>query len=308
MAILLNNNGYGNRPWQHELSQLMPDQQIHIYPDIPDREAISYALVWDHPDGDLATYPNLRAILSLGAGVEHLTRDPDLPDLPIIRLSDPTVAADMARHSLFWVLNFQRGYRQYHAQQDQKLWQRHDPLPAHDFAVAILGLGRIGRTVASLVQQAGFPVLGWDLSASSEAGIESYTGLTGLNKMLGKTRLLINCLPLTNDTEHLIDKAFLARLPNQAFLVNISRGAVVDSQAVVQALQSGQLAGAALDAFEQEPLAEDSLLWSVPNLHITPHMSGATYARSAAKVVAENIQRMEQGKAPFPLYDRAQGF
>ncbi|RED48567.1 2-hydroxyacid dehydrogenase [Aestuariispira insulae] len=308
MTILLNNNGYGNACWAREITQLLPDMSVHVYPDIPDPMAIRYALVWDHPDGDLQRYPNLRAILSLGAGVEHLTRDPDLPNVPVIRLADPAVARDMAHHSLYWVLNFHRHYHRYATQQPQKHWQRHQASAPADFQVGVLGLGQIGQTVARTIAGNGYAVSGWDLSEKHLPQIACHHGGDALAGFLTGLDLVINCLPLTPATAGMIDDDFLARLPEGAFLVNISRGGVIDHDALLGVLDRGYLAAAALDAFETEPLPETSPLWQHDGIHITPHMSGATYARSAARIVAENIHRLERGETPYPLYDRRRGF
>ncbi|MTI09859.1 2-hydroxyacid dehydrogenase [Curvivirga aplysinae] len=310
MAVLLNNNGYGNQAWMEELPRLLPnDLPIYEYPDIPDKEDITYALVWDHPKGDLATYPNLKAVLSLGAGVEHLAEDNSLPDnLPIIRLVDPAVADDMAMHSLYWCMNFHRHYHIYQEQQIKKHWERYPCKPAEDFKVGILGLGNIGSVVGQKVGQNGYQTLGWDLSRKTIQDIETYHGLDQLTDFLENLDVLVNCLPLTSDTTNMIDGNFLSKMKQGSFLINISRGAIIKDQDLLSKLDEGHIAAAALDAFIEEPLPNDNPFWSHPKVHVTPHMSGATYARSAAKVLVNNINRLEKGKAAFPLYDRQKGF
>lgn len=308
MSILLNNNGYGNYAWQKEISALLPDMPIYVYPCIPDRKVVRYALVWDHPDGDLKSYPNLQAILSLGAGVEHLTRDPELPDLPIVRLSDPSVARDMGLHSLYWVLNFHRNYHLYAAQQKNRQWQRHEACAPDEFQVGVLGLGQIGTEVAQTISRNGYAVSGWDHGKKHLPGVTSHHGEAGLPTFMERLNVIINCLPLTPTTKGMIDASFLKRLPDNAFLINISRGGVICHEGLISALETGLLAGAALDAFDQEPLPSDSALWHHRGIHVTPHMSGATYAKTAAKVVAANIRRLEDGQDPFPLYDPDRGY
>ncbi len=308
MSILLNNNGYGSTAWADEIGTLLPGFPVHIYPDIPDRNSIRYALVWDHPHGDLASYPNLRAILSLGAGVEHLTADPDLPDLPIIRLSDPAVARDMGLHCLYWVLNFHRHYHRYTRQQKDRHWCRHDCPSPENFRVGIMGLGLIGTQVSKTIARNGYATSGWNLGEKQLPDISCHHGESELRQFLSGLDLLVNCLPLTSTTRDLIDRSVLEQLPRGSFLVNISRGAVINHTDLLTSLDAGHLAGAALDAFDEEPLPATSRLWIHEKVHVTPHMSGATYAASAAKIVAANINRLERGEQPFPLYDRLRGY
>lgn len=302
MAILLNNNGFENQPWVDVWKTLLPDLPVHIYPDIPDTAAIKYAAVWNHPLGDLQNYPNLKAILVLGAGMESIDADPSLPDVPIVRLVDPAVGDDMAQYVLYWVMHFQRGYEQYRMQSQYKQWQRQPRILPSDFKVSVLGLGLIGEKIATEISKLGFAAQAWSRSEKDVDGVRCFNGDQGLNQMLGNTNVLVNCLPLKPDTEQLINKLLLAKLPQASYFINVSRGKVVNENDLLEALNSKQLAAAALDCFTEEPLPESSPFWQQPNVFITPHMSGATYAESAAKVVAENILRLEKGEQAFPLY------
>lgn len=308
MAILLNNNGYGNESWLKELPNHLSDMPIYCYPDIPDKAEIKYALVWDHPKGDLLNYPNLEAILSLGAGVEHLVEDPDLPDLPIVRLIDPAVANDMAMHALYWVISFHRHYYVYQGQQNSQHWQRYECKPVDEFSVGILGLGNIGTVVAQKIAKNGYDAYGWDLSDKTIPDVKTFAMQRQLKDFLSGIDVLINCLPLTSETEGMINMSFMKDMKAGSFLINISRGAILNEEDLMVQLDEGHLAGAALDATTLEPLPKTSPLWTHPNIHITPHMSGATYARSAARTLAENIKRLETGQLPTPLYDKVRGY
>lgn len=304
MAILLNNGGFENQPWVDVWKKLLPDMPVYIYPDIPNPSAIKYAAVWNHPKGDLQNYPNLKAILVLGAGMEAIDADPCLPDVPIVRLVDPAVGDDMAQYVLYWVMHFQRGYERYRSQNLNKQWQRQPRILPADFKVSVLGLGLIGEKIATEVSKLGFAAQAWSRSEKNVEGVQCYSGEQGLDEILSNTNVLVNCLPLKPNTEELINKLLLDKLPKESYFINVSRGKVVNENDLLGALNSKQLAAAALDCFVEEPLPESSLFWQQPNVHITPHMSGATYAESAAKVVAENILRLERGKQAFPLYNR----
>ncbi len=303
MAILLNNHGYDNASWQAALAELMPDQQVFLFADMtPERrQQIEYALVWDHPPGDLAAYPNLRAVHLLGAGTEAVDADPAMPDVPVLRLVDPQVLEDMARYALYWVLHFHRRFGVYADQQSRAHWERHNLCASDEFPVLVLGLGMVGKTVAGRLADNGYKVLGWDRNSVTLPDIDCFSA-DDLKAALPQSRMIINCLPLTPDTRHMINAGLLSQLPAETVLVNISRGEVLAEADVIAALAEGRLSRAVLDAFSIEPLPADSPLWRHPDIHITPHMSGATYARSAAKLVVDNIHRIEQGEQPFPLH------
>jgi len=308
MAILLNNNSAsGNAEWQKALASQLPGMPVYTYPNIPDPEAVRYALVWNHPKGDLKRYPNLRSILSLGAGMEHLLSDPELPEVPLVSLGDPAMAREMSNYALYWVMNAHRHYPQYRNQQNNQYWQPLDVTPAERFNVVVLGLGRIACEVARTVQQAGFDVKAWDFKPKSAEGIDTYSSTEALPALLKPVDVVICCLALNSRSEQLINAAFLKLMPRKSHLVNISRGAIVDENALLQALDKVQISSAALDVFSAEPLPKESRLWRHPKVAITPHIAGPTQPETAVKVIATNILRMEQGELPEPVFDRSRG-
>lgn len=307
MTILLNNQGGDNASWARELASLLPDLPIAVYPEITDVEAIRYAVVWGHPFGDLKRYPQLRGIFSLGAGMEHLLNDPELPDVPLVSLGDPAMGQDMANYALYWVIDYHRHLQHYREEQTKQHWQRLETLPAKTFNVLVLGLGRIGRQVTRLIQQAGYNVSGWDFSEKAVDGLRTLSGHDALAELLPTTDVVVSCLALNERSYQLIDIGFLAQLPRGSHIVNISRGDIVDEQALLTALDNGQLNGAALDVFSVEPLPAEHRLWTHPKVNITPHMAGPTHISSGAEVIAGNIRRMERGEAPEPVFDRSRG-
>ncbi len=302
MTILLNNNSGENQSWADALRAHLPEMKVQIYPDITDISAIKYAVVWHHPLGDLIRYPNLKAILVLGAGMDHIDQEPSLPNVPVVRLIDPTVGDEMSQYVLYWVMHFQRGYELYRSQQAQKQWQRHMRPFSKDYCVSVLGAGLIGRFVAERLALNGFVVQSWSRSHKVIDSVVSFSGEHGLSDMLTSTDVLVNCLPLNDATRNLLDSRTLSILPIGASLINLSRGAVIDDQALVDLLDSGHIANAALDTFTVEPLPENSPYWGRENVFITPHMSGSTYPFLASRVIADNIQRVERGEQPFPIY------
>lgn len=308
MAILLNNQGYDDTAWAERLGELLPEHPLYIFSQLDDNAlhtiapAIEYAVIWNHPAGDLQRYPNLRGILLLGAGTDHIDADNSVPDCPIVRLIDPAVLNDMALYTLYWVIDLQRQFSAYRLQQQQRHWQRHDACQPHDLNITVLGLGAVGKTVAQRLCDNGFSARGWDRNLRQIAGVSCHQGETALATLLTDTDILVNCLPLTPVTRGFINTERLQLLPQGAALINISRGEIVDDQALLDALDCQQLRRAVLDTFALEPLPQDSPYWAHPRIDITPHISGATYARSAATLIADNIHRIENGETPFPLH------
>lgn len=307
MTILLNNQGGDSAPWANALSPLLPDLPVVVYPEITDVGSIRYAAVWDHPFGDLKRYPNLRGVFSLGAGMEHLLNDPELPDVPLVSLGDPAMAQDMANYALYWVIDYHRHLQHYRQDQKKQHWQRLETLPASTFNVLVLGLGRIGQQVTRLIQQAGYSVSGWDFSPKTTDGLLTFSGHDALADLLPTADVVVSCLALNERSHQLIDADFLAQLPRGSHVVNISRGGIVDESALLAALDSGQLNGAALDVFSVEPLPAEHRLWTHPKVNVTPHMAGPTHISSAVEVIAGNIRRMERGELPEPVFDRRRG-
>ena len=307
MAILLNNSGSDNSQWQAALAELLPDMPVYTYPDIPNTDSIQYALVWNHPQGDLQQYKNLRCILSLAAGMEHLMNDANLPDVPMVSLGDPAMSRDMANYALYWVMDIHRNYDHYRDQQQQQNWQRIDTEMTSEFSVLVLGLGRIATLVSQTIQQAGYRVKAWDFKNKQAEGIDTFAGNEALSALLPEADVVVSCLALNDRSEQLIDNKFLSKMSDHASIINISRGAIIDEAALMTALNRGHLQRAVMDVFAVEPLPTGHELWSHPKVRVTPHMSGPTYARSAARVIVDNIKRMENGQNPEPIFDRSRG-
>lgn len=308
MTILLNNHGYDNESWRREISRQLPELPVKIFGEPIDPDEVAYAMVWNHPAGDLRRYPNLKAIFSLGAGAEHFVADTSLPDVPVILLADPAVARDMAAHVLYWVLTFHRRYADYRAQQKERVWNRKSIVPTAQFRVGIFGLGRIGTEVASRIRDFGYAVSGWDGSQRQIESVDCYSGMDTLSEFLDSTHVIVNALPLSPKTRHFLDAGIFAGMRQGGFFINISRGAVVHDDGLLDALDSGHLAGAALDAFAEEPLPTEHRYWSHPRVFVTPHMSGATFPSSAVAVIANNVRRLERGLEVYPLFSREAGY
>lgn len=279
--------------WIDALSAVLPNEQIllpqHIEPH--QRTRVELAIV-ANPDVKLLNqYPNIIWLHSLWAGVETLLNQLNHSDVKIVRLVDPNLALTMAEAVLAWTMYLHRDIPTYHSQQLAQQWIQHRVCLAKDLNVSVLGAGALSITAMEKLQLVGYKVRCWSRSAKQLDGIESYIGEAGLQSMLAKTDILVNLLPLTNATHHMLNETVLARLPQGAKLINFSRGAIIDTPALLKLLDNNHLSHAVLDVFEQEPLPIDSPLWRHRKITVLPHISAPTSIASAAKIVADNIKQ-----------------
>ena len=275
-----------------------------------DVNEVEFAVVWKHPRGILKKYPNLKAILSLGAGVDHIISDPDLPEgLPIVRLVDKKLTHEMCLHALHWVLHFHSDQYLYRSQQLKRQWIQQSSIQTEDRTIGIMGLGNIGRSIGELLVTQSFNVIGWGANQkSSLTDIKYYYGQDQLSDFLGRTNILINVLPLTSDTTNIITKKELSLLPKDSFIINIGRGGIINEDDLLTLLGEGHIKAAALDVFTQEPLPENNSLWDHPSVYITPHIAGQSNPNSAGQTISENIHRIQKGELPYPIYSRTNGY
>ncbi|MCA3131135.1 MAG: 2-hydroxyacid dehydrogenase [Betaproteobacteria bacterium] len=296
------------QPWREALARALPALPFHVWPQVPAPEAVHYTLVWKPPRGWHRQFPNLRAILSLGAGVDALLEDPDLPAVPITRLVDGGLARQMAEYALYAVLHFHRRMPEYARQQRARQWRILEPNAVEDSVVGVLGLGVLGAEAARLVAAAGFPVCGWSRTPRRIPGVDGLWGEDGLAALQRRARIVVNFLPLTPATRGLLDARFFSRLQPGACLVNVARGAHLVEADLLAALDGGHLGGAMLDVFAEEPLPPGHPFWTHPRVVLTPHVAGITLAAEAAAQVIQNLRRLEAGEPPQGVVDRSAGY
>ena len=312
MSILLASTDFWEdmEVWSSGLQEAMPEMDIKVYPDEGDVNDIEYAVVWKHPRGILKKYPNLKAILSLGAGVDHIISDSELPKgLPIVRLVDKKLTHEMYLHSLHWVLHFHSDQYLYRIQQQSREWIQQSSVQSEDRTIGIMGLGNIGKAIGDSLVNLDFKVIGWGARPKNSTGeIEYYYGHEQLSEFLSQTDILINILPLTENTKNILTKNELKFLPKGSFIINIGRGGIINENDLLSFLNSGHINAAALDVFAQEPLPENNSLWGHSSVYITPHIAGQSNPGSAAKTIAENIRLIEKGESPYPIYSLNSGY
>src|SRR5258708_7713491 len=286
MAILFRSTPAAIARWRPLLARLMPQHEIRFWPELGDPAAIEYALVWQPEPGLLARLPNLKLIVGLGAGVDHLLRDPELPrHLPIMRLVDPYMTEAMSEFVTLQVLRLHRQDLDYLAQQHAGEWRELEQKNAAERPVGILGFGTLGQDAGRKLKSLGFPVAGWSRSAKAVAGFETHAGMAGLDALVAGSEILVCLLPLTAATEGILNAGLLARLPHGAGLVNAGRGGHLVEAGLFPALDSRQLSAVALDVFRDEHYPPAHPVWPHPRLSVTPHFTPDTHPPTAPAII-----------------------
>jgi len=311
-TILLAISGWEPKAWLDRFRAEANGRSVRLAPDIGDAAAIDYACVWKQPAGLLTSLPNLKAIFSLGAGVDHLLADPTLPDVPIARIVDPDLTLRMTGYIVLHVLLHQRKMKLYETQQCERVW--HDLLeaPPTGVRVGILGMGVLGSAAAAALVPLGFKVAGFSQSSKQTPGIEGYAGEAQLDAFLARTDILVCLLPLTAKTRGFLRHELFRKLAGGALggavLINAGRGGLQVEADILRALDDGTLAGASLDVFEEEPLPKTDPLWRHPKVYVTPHNAATSDPNALVKNVIDQIDRFERGLPLMHLVDRRRGY
>ena len=309
MTVLFCSDSDSPDPWRQAFARAFPSMPFRVWPDTGPLGEIRYALIWRPPAGMLASLPNLKAILVLGAGVDSALDDPTIPmHVPVMRLLGAGMQAPMAEYAHYAVLHFQRHMQAYPQQQREAIWRRIPWKLAGDWPVGVMGLGVIGGFVAQRLAACGYPVAGWARAPRLLGGVEVFAGRDQLPAFLARSRVVINVLPLTSETGGILDAAAFSAMQRGSYVVNIGRGAHVVDADLIAALDSGQLGGAMLDVFREEPLPASHPFWSHPKVIVTPHAAAPTIVDAAERQIIGNVERMERGEPPLGVVDRAKGY
>lgn len=307
-TVFFNSDLDDPQAWQATLQATLPDLDFIIGPTCDRPEAVDVALVWTPPPQGLHAFPNLKAVLSLGAGVDQL-RLAELDTLiPVARLIDETLTQRMVEYCLTAVFHFHRHMHLHAANQAQRQWTFIAPVSASSRRVLVLGLGELGSAVAKALVQQGFQVTGWSRRSKQITGAHCCHGEDALAQALVTCDVVINLLPLTAQTTGLLNRDFFSRLRPQACLVQVGRGGHLVEADLLAALDQGQLAGALLDVFGIEPLPVSHPFWVHPLLRLTPHVASLSDPAQSATTVVENIRRAMRGEALQHAIDRSVGY
>ncbi|NGO52014.1 2-hydroxyacid dehydrogenase [Allomesorhizobium camelthorni] len=308
--ILLSVTGFNPQRWQELLSV---DREVMLAPDGPNDPSITYAVVWKQRPNLLAGLPNLRAIFSIGAGVDHIFTDPTVPDVPIVRVVAENLTQYMTEYVTWRVLDHHRQGMLYRAQQRKKIWHEPPQRPANDISVGIMGLGQLGRAAAQALLALGFRVNGWGRTDRPMAGVTTFSGDGGLIPFLNATDILVVLLPLTPATQGIVNYGLLRELRRRnglggAVLINAGRGRLQRDADILRALEDGTLKEASLDVFEVEPLPRTSPLWAHPRVFVTPHAAATSDPAHLAAPMLEQMDAYERGEPLHNLVNREAGY
>lgn len=294
MAILLIPANFNPNLWLQSLKHYDPTLTIHIWPAVPDPEEIEFAVVWRYPSGELLKYPNLKCISSMGAGVDHIMSDSQRPKIPVVRIVDDCLSRDMAQYIVLSTLNYMRDFDYYHEAQLAHQWR--PKIYNNNTIVGVMGLGEMGYHSILCLHQLGINVIGWSRTPKQIKHIKTYAGDEQFSEFLKQTNILICLLPLTSKTKQILNHKSFNLLPKGAYIINAARGEHLAERDLLQALASGQIAGACLDVFNDEPLPANHPFWSHQKIRITPHIASVTNPLSAAKQVVENYHRLKNNQ------------
>ncbi len=308
MAILVVSPGRDPKVWVRELRLQLPKEEVHTWTEDleVDKEKIDYAISWKHPFGLYKDYPNLKVIASMGAGVDHITGDPDIPeDITVTRIVDEQLTTDMSEFVLSLIMSYLKNISYHHCNDswEHKIYQR-----IEDAHVGILGLGILGSGLAEVLRKNDFKVSGWSNSEKNMEGISSFYGKDQLPDFLKNVNILVCLLPLTPETEGILNKDLFKQLPEDAYVINVARGEHLVEEDLLEMVQKGHLSGASLDVFRTEPLPPDHAFWKELKIRITPHIASITDPRKVVPQVVENYRRLNEGKELKNVVPREKGY
>ncbi len=294
--------------WATMFAAAMPELDMRFLPDIGDPADIRYLAAWTLPPGLIETLPNLDVLFSIGAGVDQFDLSQVPPQVTIVRLIEPNLAAAMAEYVAMAVLALHRDLYDYADQQRGGVWRELPQVPASARRVGIAGLGQMGSAALDALRPFGFALSGWSRSPRTLPGVTCFHGEAGLRDFAAQTDILVSLLPLTPATRGILGRDLFARMPKGAAIVSAGRGGHLDADALVAALDAGQLSRAILDVTPVEPLPAGDPLWHHPRVVVTPHVAAATDNEGSGKAVLANIRRHRAGEPMLGIVPRQRGY
>jgi glyoxylate/hydroxypyruvate reductase A len=315
MTLLLHLADFNERSWADRFAAALPGRRVVLRTDDYDPQEIEYIFIWKPKPEAFDGLTNLKAVLSLGAGVDALLRHPRLPaGVPIVRFMDEDLTQRMSDYVLQNVLLHQRLATRFNRDQAERRWSQLYPAPAWDASVGIMGLGQLGQDAIRHLKVFGYKLRGWSRTKKEIEGVETFSGDDQFEAFLSGTDILVNLLPLTPETHGILNYETFRKLKRGGLdgtgpvIVNAARGGHQKEADIVRALEDGTLGAASLDVFEVEPLPQESPLWAMDNVYITPHIAAASSERTGVAYFSKVIKDHEQG-LPLPnVVDVTRGY
>ena len=304
MAVLFTSTSERGEIFAERFTQVLPD--LPFYKDVAtDPALVEYLIAWTAPDNLAEIFPNLKVIFSVGAGVDQFDLDSLPSQVEVVRMLEPGIREQMREYITLATLGLHRDLPLYIAQQKGVVWNQALNVPASERRIGVMGLGQLGQTALDALKPFGFKLAAWSRTPKDLTGVEIFTNLTAF---LARTDILICLLPLTGETEGILNEDLFRGLPEGAALIHAGRGKQLDSEALLCALEAGHLSAAWLDVTNPEPLPETSDLWRHPSVVITPHVACQTRAHDGADHVIAGIRAHRKGKPMPGLVDRKKGY
>ncbi|HEY1149550.1 MAG TPA: glyoxylate/hydroxypyruvate reductase A [Pseudoduganella sp.] len=310
MRILLHRADGKTEPWIKDFARHLPEAEVVVWQPGVKAAPCDYAIVWSPPEAMLRELSEVKAIFLTGAGADAILKfEQEIShDIPIIRLGDAGMGVQMAEYVSHAVLRYFRRLDEYDTQARAGVW---DQLPHHhkeDFAVGVLGMGVLGMRVIHALKEFGFPVRGWSRTEKHVDGVQCFHGPEGLDTFLRGSNAVVCMLPLTPETNNVLNRGNMLKLPQGAYIINVARGAHVNEPDLLNLIKSGHIAGATLDVFRNEPLPMQHPFWQEPRVTITPHIAALTLRRESVQQIAGKIRRLEKGEPVADVINRLHGY
>jgi glyoxylate/hydroxypyruvate reductase A len=293
-------------PWLGGLRAALPGAAVEVWQ--PGAPQADHAVVWAPPQQFLDEQQALKGLFNIGAGVDALLKLRLPPGVKVVRLDDAGMSVQMAEYVCHAVIRHFREFDGYEADVRAGRWSYRKPRERKDFPVGVMGLGVLGERVARALRVFEFPVHGWSRTPKAIEGVVTHSGEVGFQTFLSNVRVLVNLLPLTADTQDILNRKTLGALKPGAYLVNVARGAHLVEGDLLALLESGQMAGATLDVFRTEPLPAGHPLWSHPKITVTPHTSARTLRDESIAQIAGKIRALEAGQPVAGVVDPVRGY
>ena len=295
--------------WVKLMQRLLPGWDIVTMDAVTDPSKVHYAVVWRPRTGDIARFPNLKAIVSVGAGIDHVLADAELPQgVPIIRTVGQDLTQRMLEYVALHVLRHHRDMPRQLLAQTERDWHSIVVPVAPNRVVGVMGLGNLGSAAARVLSQIGFATRGWSKSPKTIDGVETFTGKEGLTPFLSGCEILVNMLPLTSATTGILNADLFAELPKGACVINCARGQHLVDDDLLAALDTGHIKQATLDVFHTEPLPSDHPFWTHPAITVTPHIASRIDAEIGGSLIAENLKVFQATGTCPDVADAVRGY
>jgi glyoxylate/hydroxypyruvate reductase A len=314
MILLLHLADFDEASWARGFAEALPGHRVVRRGDDYDPAAVDYIFVWKPKPDAFDGLTGLKAVLSLGAGVDALLRHPNLPkNVPVVRFMDADLTQRMSDYVVANVAMHQRLVTRFKRDQAARRWKQLYPPASWHISVGIMGLGALGQDAIRHLKVSGYQLRGWSRSPKTIEGVETFAGPGQFDAFLAGTDILVNLLPLTPETTGILNYTTLSKLRRDGLdggpvLINAARGGHQKDADIVRALQDGTLAAASLDVFEVEPLPQDSPLWGLDNCYFTPHIAAASSETTGVAYFSRAIRDHEAG-LPLPnVIDRERGY